>query len=89
MAESTPTAYTPNTLSGNLSLSPLNPLRAFVCSFEGQPAERGRGSSGKTQGEQEKTRSGMKGREQRWGAEKTEKKKKERDKKGLNYSTAI
>lgn len=42
MAENTPTAYTPNTLTGNL-LSP----RAFVCSFEWQPANRGRERSGK------------------------------------------
>lgn len=42
MAESTPTAYTPNTLTGNL-LSP----RAFVCSCEWQPANRERESSGK------------------------------------------
>ena len=47
MAESTPTAYTPNTLTGNL-FSP----GAFVCSFEGQPANRGRESSGKSQAEQ-------------------------------------
>lgn len=39
MAESTPTAYTPNTLTGNLFS-----LGAFVCSFEGQPANRGRGA---------------------------------------------
>lgn len=49
MAESTPTAYTPNTLTGNL-FSP----RAFVCSFEGQPANRGRGSSAERQTEHEK-----------------------------------
>lgn len=38
MAESTPTAYTPNTLTGNL-FSP----GAFVCSLEGQPVNRGGG----------------------------------------------
>ncbi len=49
MAESTPTAYTPNTLTGNL-FSP----GAFVCSFERQPENRGRDSSGKRQTEQKK-----------------------------------
>lgn len=55
MAESTPTAYTPNTLTGNL-FSP----GAFVCSFEGQPVNTGRERSGKRQSEKQKKQNNVK-----------------------------
>lgn len=63
MDDSTPTAYTPNTLTGNLSPPTHKPL--FVQLRDSQPTEGGRAVERDGVSEQKKKRAGLKGIEDR------------------------